>query len=110
MKNAPSCANIAAWCGARIAGLLAIGYALAVLGALLSTLHSLSTQDYDGLNNILQIPLGLPWVILVPSFDDTRVDAFVFASLGWLNAALLYLLLRLSLKRPIGKALGGRRK
>lgn len=39
-------------------------YSALVLVALFLTLQSLSENDFDGLNNILQLPLALPWAIL----------------------------------------------
>ncbi len=46
-------------------------YTLLVLVALALTLQSLSRDDFDGLNNVLQLPLALPWAIL-PVSDHGR--------------------------------------
>lgn len=75
-------------------------YAALVLVALVVTLRSLSKDDFDGLNNMLQIPLALPWWVIVPAPVSHRADAFVTAGLGLLNSGLLYLLLRRVLARP----------
>lgn len=69
-------------------------YAGLVMLALGITLQSLSSDEFDGLNNILQIPLALPWWFIVPAPFGHTVDAFVTAALGLINAVLVYLLLR----------------
>jgi len=69
-------------------------YAGLVVVALIVTLRSLSKDDFDGLNNLLQIPLALPWWVIVPAPTNHKVDAFVTAGLGLLNSGLLYVLLR----------------
>ena len=59
--------------------------------ALWTTLDSLSTSDFDGLNNMLQIPFALPWfVIPIGGIWSHEVDAWVAAGYGWLNALILY--------------------
>lgn len=65
-----------------------------VVVALVVTLRSLSNNDFDGLNNMLQIPLALPWWLIVPALANYTADAFVTAGLGLLNSGLLYMLLR----------------
>ena len=55
------------------------------------TLWSLSTQDFDGMNNLLQIPFALPWLLL-PFFHGTSSVAFAWiaAGCGAFNAALIH--------------------
>ena len=65
-----------------------------VVVALMLTLRSLSREDFDGLNNMLQIPLALPWWIIVPAPWGHTTDAWVTAGLGLVNAVLVYVLLR----------------
>ncbi len=57
-------------------------YATLVVVALIVTLRSLSTEDFDGLNNMLQIPLALPWWVVVPAPTSHKADALVTAGLG----------------------------
>lgn len=64
-----------------------------VVLALVVTLRSLDGDDFDGLNNLLQLPLALPWSI-TPRGTDHVQNAYIDAGFGALNAALLYLLLR----------------
>jgi hypothetical protein len=68
-------------------------YATLVVLALVLTLRSLSTEDFDGLNNKLQIPLALPRWIIVPAPWGHTADAWVTAGLGLVNAVLVYVLL-----------------
>ncbi len=65
-----------------------------MVAALVVTLRSLSKHGYDGLNNMLQVPLTLPWWFVVPARGSHTVDAWMTAGLGLLNAVLLYVLLR----------------
>lgn len=70
---------MAAWC-------------VMVVGALAVTLDSLRTQDFDGLNNISQLPFALPWVLLpLPAITgwSNETDAWVVAGMGLLNGAIL---------------------
>ena len=65
---------------------------MGTIGALVVTLDSLQSDNFDGLNNILQIPFALPW-FLIPIGIVTNnhvVDAWVTAAMGLLNAALIY--------------------
>lgn len=73
----------------RRAALAAGVWALLVTVALASTLHSLSRDDFDGLNNVAQIPLALPWV-LIPVGNDHVANAWRDACLGLVNAAIVY--------------------
>ena len=68
------------WCGA-------------VVYALVWTLDSLRKPDgFDGLNNMLQIPLALPWFLLpIGGIWSHEADAWIVAGMGWLNALLLLL-------------------
>jgi ABC-type sulfate transport system permease component len=66
----------------------AVGYALTW------TLDSLSEPGgFDGLmNNMLQIPLALPWFLLpISGIWSHEVDAWIVAGMGWLNALLILL-------------------
>jgi hypothetical protein len=91
-----------------------LGWCAMVAGALIATLDSLRTSDFDGLNNILQLPLALPWCLLpLPGTAgwSHEADAWLLAGMGWLNGAILGLWVRrrgqrtvtsLSLDPPIG--------
>lgn len=57
--------------------------------ALVVTLASLSRDDFDGLNNLWQIPFALPWFLL-PAFGSNAVQAWIAAAMGLLNALLIY--------------------
>ena len=74
-----------------IAGLWAVG----TLVALAHTLPAVQPgKDFDGLNNLLQIPFALPWFLLPLGTTDHVRDAWVAGLLGVLNSALLFLWLR----------------
>lgn len=76
-------------------------WALATIGALLITLASLEQDDYDGLNNIFQIPLALPWFLLpTAALLNHLQDAWVAFGEGLLNAVLLHVWLRRRTSRP----------
>ena len=87
--------------GGRLHLVLAFGWAVLVVGALAATLQSLGTDDFDGLNNMLQIPLALPWFLVVPSVGNNVADAWIVAGLGLLNAVLLFLLVSKGRKRKL---------
>ncbi|MGH9267932.1 MAG: hypothetical protein ACRD0D_07120 [Acidimicrobiales bacterium] len=74
-------------------------YAALVVIALAVTWRSVSSEDFDGLNNILQIPLALPWWIVVPAPASHKADAVLTAGLGLVNAGLIYVVLRRYLRR-----------
>jgi hypothetical protein len=59
--------------------------------ALTATLQSLSQHDFDGLNNMLQIPFALPWFLLPIGTSDYVWNAWVTAGMGWANAIVVYL-------------------
>lgn len=70
-----------------------------VLVALLLTLDSLRQDDFDGLNNVLQLPFALPWILLAPMVglsvgNDHVLNAYVDAGVGLFNGALLYMGMR----------------
>lgn len=68
------------------------GWSLAVTGALAAMLHSLATDDFDGLNNIWQIPFALPWFLVpLPAITSWsyEADAWAVAVMGWMNGFLL---------------------
>jgi hypothetical protein len=77
------------------AGYLACVYLLLVVLALLNTLRSLRSEEFDGLNNFLQVPLAMPWFLLIRTGTNRSFNAFVDAGLGMVNASLLYAFLRL---------------
>jgi hypothetical protein len=80
-----------------IAPLLFVVWSLLVAGALAATLDSLRSSDFDGLNNLLQIPFALPWFLLpLPSITDwsNQTDAWALAGMGWLNGVILALWVR----------------
>jgi hypothetical protein len=78
----------------RLSLVVAAAYAVLVVVALVVTLRSLSGDDFDGLNSMLQVPLALPWWIIVPAPWSHTTDAWLTAGLGLMNAVFVYLLLR----------------
>jgi hypothetical protein len=67
-----------------------IAWSVLVAGALALTLRSLATDDFDGLNNMLQIPFALPWFLVVSRFAGSHsTDAWVVAAMGWANGLLI---------------------
>ncbi len=85
----------------RWSAVTAVLWAVAVGLALARTLDSLRTDDFDGLNNMLQIPLALPWVLVpIGGIWSHETDAWVVAGMGWLNAVLLLLFGPSLLDRP----------
>ena len=77
-----------------IAPIFFVVWSLLVAGALVSTLSSLRETAFDGLNNMLQIPLALPWSLLpLPGWADWshETDAWVLAAMGWANGAIVAL-------------------
>ena len=76
----------------RVSVAVALVWAAGVAVALVSTLNSLKTDDFDGLNNMLQIPLALPWFLLpIGGIWSHEVDAWITAAMGWFNALLILL-------------------
>jgi hypothetical protein len=69
-------------------------WSLMVAGALAVTLNSLRSSDFDGLNNMLQIPFALPWFLLPLTGWSHEMDAWAVAWMGWLNGAILALWVR----------------
>lgn len=78
--------------GRRLAGVIAALWVLGTVLALMGTLQSLSHDSFDGLNNAVQIPFALPWFVLpVPALvRNHRIEAWIDAGWGCLNAALIY--------------------
>jgi hypothetical protein len=59
-------------------------------------LHALQleTDDFDGLNNLFEIPFALPWFLLpIGGIWSHQIDAWIAAGMGWLNALLILLFL-----------------
>jgi hypothetical protein len=75
----------------RRAALAAGVWTCLVAAALASTLDSLSSDDFDGLNNLAQIPLAFPWSLL-PVGDDHVVNAWRDACFGLVNAVIVHAL------------------
>jgi hypothetical protein len=70
-------------------------WALGTVAGLVTTLWSLRNDDFDGLNNILQLPFAFPWVLLPTAIWTSHYqDAWVLAGEGLLNAVLLHRWLR----------------
>lgn len=70
-----------------VAGLWAVGTVV----ALIITLPSVQPgKDFDGLNNMFQIPFALPWFLLPIGSQDHVRDAWVAAGMGLVNAGLIY--------------------
>lgn len=86
----------------RRSATLAFAWTVAVATALVVTLRSLAADDFDGLNNVLQVPLALPWWILpllaLTGWGHTA-DAWATAAMGWLNAVLILFLLEPAIRR-----------
>jgi len=78
--------------------------ALWALGALVAFLVTLPAvhpgEDFDGLNNLWQIPFALPWFLLpyAAVTNNHVVDAWIDFAMGLLNAGLLYWFLRRRVK------------
>lgn len=78
-----------------VATSVAVAWAVLVGVALMWTLDSLRTEDFDGLNNMFQIPFALPWLLFpAPAVfgQSYEADAWVTAGMGWFNAVLLVFL------------------
>lgn len=62
---------------------------------LVLTLNALENSDFDGLNNIYQIPFALPWFILpTANLFTHEQDAWIVAAEGLLNAVIISIWLR----------------
>ena len=67
-------------------------WTVAVTIALVVTLHSLDTDSFDGLNNLVQLPFALPWFLLpLPALFDWShtADAWAAAAMGWVNGLII---------------------
>jgi hypothetical protein len=85
------------WLRGHLAVIVATVWVLCVVGALVVTLRSFEHSDFDGLNNMFQIPLAVPWfflpVILPIDTSDSVRNAWMDAGFGLVNAAILYALI-----------------
>ena len=76
----------------RVALVITALWVALVVGALALTLRSLRQDDFDGLNNILQIPLALPW-FLIPSPEwSHEANAWRDFGAGLLNGMIIFIL------------------
>ena len=67
-------------------------WTLAVAAALAVTLYSLHIEDFDGLNNLWQIPFALPWFLIpLPALTgwSHEANAWVTAAMGMANGLLI---------------------
>lgn len=71
-----------------------VAWAAGTAAALMFTLASLRKDDFDGLNNIYQLPLAFPWVILPVGTANHELNAWVMAGMGLANAVVLHFWLR----------------
>ena len=67
-----------------------MAYLVLVALALLGTLASLERDGFDGLNNLAQLVLGLPWTV-TPRGANHATNAYIDAACGAFNALLLFL-------------------
>jgi hypothetical protein len=75
-------------------------WSLLVGGALVATLYSLRTEDFDGLNNLFQIPFALPWFLVpIGGIWSHETDAWIAAGMGWFNGLLILMFLPAWLER-----------
>jgi hypothetical protein len=78
----------------RLSLVVASLWSIAVAVALVGTLMSLARDDFDGLNNLLQIPFALPWLLIpIGGIWSHETDAWIAAAMGWFNAALILIYL-----------------
>lgn len=85
--------------------LVALAYLVLVGLAAKGTLHSLAHDDFDGLNNLLQLPLAFPWLFLGFPFNLGEVEySYFLTCCGAFNALLFYawLVLRRAQSRVAG--------
>ena len=74
-------------------------YLVVVVVALVATLNSLRTDDFDGLNNAWLLLLAMPWTVLwvfvgavfLPGLSN-EADAWILAGLASLNAVFVFLM------------------
>jgi hypothetical protein len=60
--------------------------------ALTTALRTLSRDDFDGLNNLFQIPFALPWFLIpLGGLWSHATDAWIIAGYGWFNGVILLL-------------------
>lgn len=80
------------WLRDHRAALLAALWIVGVGVGLVSTLDSLSHDDFDGLNNMFQIPFALPWFLLpIAALTNSHLtDAWITAGMGLVNAVIVY--------------------
>lgn len=76
----------------RVALLITAVWIALVVGALVLTLQALQRTDFDGLNNILQIPLALPWFLIPSPPWSHEANAWRDAAAGLLNAVIIFVL------------------
>lgn len=76
--------------GNRTAATVAGGaWAVATLVALAASLSTLGRGDFDGLDNMAQLPLAFPWLLVVRTTGAG--GPWVLAALGLVNACAIYL-------------------
>ncbi len=89
--------RIAAWFAPRVTWLsvvVSLVWCLMVAVALSSALESLRTDDFDGLNNMFQLPFAFPWALLpIGGFWSNEADSWLLAALGWLNGLAILIFL-----------------
>jgi hypothetical protein len=89
--------RVAAWFVPRVTVVsivVSLVWCSMVAVALSSTLDSLRSSSFDGLNNMFQLPFALPWLLIpVGAFWSNETDAWIIAAMGWLNGLLILLFL-----------------
>lgn len=76
--------------GRRVALVVSGLWIFGTVIALVTTLPSLKHDDFDGLNNMLQIPFAVPWILLPMGTRDHVLDAWVTVGFGLVNAGILF--------------------
>ncbi|MGQ0434171.1 MAG: hypothetical protein ACT452_17425 [Microthrixaceae bacterium] len=83
----------------RLAAICAALWALGTVAALLITLPYVQPGvDFDGLNNMFQVPFALPWFLLLTGSNDHVRDTWMLAGVGLVNSAIIYCAIRF--RRP----------